>query len=177
MKVNSKTDDLTYILNLCVPMAVQSVNRLLILTGIMGILISTYTLYVEMAAESRPGYKAFCDFAEHASCSRVLTSEYSKGFGFLPETSTFQLPNCIYGVLFYCIIIFLSTYDNVLVLRFQLLLEASSLVTCIYLAYLLIFVLHDFCIVCVSTYVVNSCLGYLSLKKHAILMKTKSKDQ
>lgn len=57
-------------------MGVQNINRGLVLTGILGVMVSTYTLYVEMAAESRPGYKALCDLAEHASCSRVLTSEY-----------------------------------------------------------------------------------------------------
>ncbi|CAH4028516.1 unnamed protein product [Pieris brassicae] len=152
-------------------MGVQNINRGVVLTGILGVLVSAYTLYVEMAAESRPGYKALCDFAEHASCSRVLTSEFSKAFGLLPKNSAFEVPNCIYGTLFYCIMIFLSTYDNIAVVRLQLLLNAASLITCVYLAYLLIFVLHDFCIVCVSTYVINACLTYLSLKKHSLLNK------
>lgn len=56
-------------------MSVTRINRGIIATALVGILVSTYALYVEMAAEARPGYTALCDLSEHASCTRVLTSE------------------------------------------------------------------------------------------------------
>ncbi|KPI94455.1 Vitamin K epoxide reductase complex subunit 1-like protein 1 [Papilio xuthus] len=113
------------------------------MTSIVGILVSTYALYVEMAAEARPGYKALCDLSEHASCTRVLTSEFSKGFGFVPEDSSFEVPNCIYGIVFYCIVIFLSTYDHAAVVRLQQFLCLAAVASCVYLAYLLLFVLSQ----------------------------------
>ncbi|XP_038209605.1 vitamin K epoxide reductase complex subunit 1 [Zerene cesonia] len=150
-------------------MTIKGINRGIVSAGILGILVSTYALYVEMAAESRPGYKALCDIAERASCSKVLTSEYSKGFGLVAKNSAFEVPNCVYGIAFYCIMIFLSTYDNLYAVRLQVVLGISSLISCVYLAYLLIFVLGDFCIVCVSTYFVNAAITYVSFKKHSAL--------
>lgn len=137
-------------------------QRSIVAAAIAGIFVSTYALYVEMAAEIRPGYKALCDISEHASCSRVLTSKwvynwtniavfrvnlrdnirpepyktvryvtvirfnscscltklidlltfcrYSKGFGLIPEDSPLVVPNCVYGVIFYCLMIFLCKY-------------------------------------------------------------------
>lgn len=56
-------------------MGLKSYNRAITVTSVFGVLISTYALYVEMAVEARPGYKALCDLSERASCSRVLTSK------------------------------------------------------------------------------------------------------
>lgn len=38
----------------------------------------------------------------------------------------------------------------------QLILACKAVVGCVYLAYILTFVLHDLCVVCVSTYVINT---------------------
>ncbi|CAG4982901.1 unnamed protein product [Parnassius apollo] len=136
-------------------MNTKGCDRAIVATSILGILVSTYALYVEMAAEARPGYKALCDLSEHASCTRVLTSEFSKGFGFVWEDSSLEIPNCLYGILFYCIMILLSTFEHPVVVRIQYLLSLAAIASSVYLAYLLLFVLFDFCIVCVSTYFIN----------------------
>lgn len=56
-------------------MNLQNHNRCLTLAGVIGILVSTYALYVELTVEAHPEYKALCDISEHVKCSRVLTSE------------------------------------------------------------------------------------------------------
>ncbi|XP_075978412.1 vitamin K epoxide reductase complex subunit 1-like protein 1 [Anticarsia gemmatalis] len=148
-------------------------DRVIVFTSIVGILLSTYAMYVEMAVESQPGYKALCDISEYASCSRVLSSEFSKGFGLLPEESPLKVPNCIYGIIFYCLIIFLSTFDQLLVARLLFVGCLSSVAMCFYLAYLLAFVLHDLCVVCISTYIVNGLLTALVYKKTKALAAKK----
>ncbi|XP_046965817.1 vitamin K epoxide reductase complex subunit 1-like protein 1 [Vanessa cardui] len=147
-------------------MQITGLNRGVIATCLLGILLSTYALYVEMAAEMKPGYKALCDISEHASCSKVLTSKYGKGLGIIPKDSPFKLPNCVYGIMFYCIMIFLTTFNVTSVVKVQIGLSITSLATCVYLAYLLIFVLRDFCVVCVSTYLLNIIIAILLNKKH-----------
>ncbi|CAH0398389.1 unnamed protein product [Chilo suppressalis] len=148
-------------------------SRAIIATAILGVIVSTYALYVEMAAESKPGYKALCDISEYASCSRVLTSEYSKGFGIIPKESALEVPNCIYGTLFYCFMIFLATFDHIGVNRLQLLLSLVSCASSVYLAYLLAFVLHDICLVCISTYFINGLLLWLVYNKNKQLVEKK----
>ncbi|KAJ8731397.1 hypothetical protein PYW07_004561 [Mythimna separata] len=146
-------------------MQTKRLNRFVVLTSITGILLSTYALYVEMAVEARPGFSALCDIGEYASCSRVLSSEYAKGFGIIPKESPLRIPNPVYGIMFYCLIIFLTTFDQLFVGRLLFLIAVSSIPMCVYLAYLLAFVLHDVCVVCISTYIVNFTLVILAYKK------------
>ncbi|XP_068633584.1 vitamin K epoxide reductase complex subunit 1-like protein 1 [Battus philenor] len=150
-------------------MGIKGIDRAIIVTSLAGILVSMYALYVEMAAEARHDYKALCDLSEHASCTRVLTSEFSKGFGFSSEDSSFYIPNCVYGIVFYCTIIFMTTFEHAAIIRLQLLLCLGSIIASLYLAYLLLFVLLDFCVVCVSTYVINGMLVFFVNKKKNVL--------
>ena len=51
-----------------------------------GILVSVYSLYVEIRKHKDSSYRAACDFGENMSCSRVLTSRLvlkQKGISFL----------------------------------------------------------------------------------------------
>ncbi|XP_063536415.1 vitamin K epoxide reductase complex subunit 1-like protein 1 [Cydia strobilella] len=152
-------------------MGKKGLDRAIISAAIVGILISTYALFVEMTAEANPEYKAYCDLAEKASCSSVLTSDFSKGFGLVAKGSPLELPNCIYGIVFYCLMILMTTYDNVSVVQLQFLTAVMSVLACVYLAYLLLFVLRDFCVVCVSTYFVNGGIAALVYRKLNVVLK------
>ncbi|KOB79498.1 putative Vitamin K epoxide reductase complex subunit [Operophtera brumata] len=63
----------------------------------------------------------------------------------------------------------ITTFEQSVVARLQFFSAVTSVASCVYLAYLLAFVLHDFCIVCVSTYVINGFLVYFTWKKTTIL--------
>eukprot|EP00929_Paragymnodinium_shiwhaense_P007484 TRINITY_DN111403_c0_g1_i1.p1 TRINITY_DN111403_c0_g1~~TRINITY_DN111403_c0_g1_i1.p1 ORF type:complete len:273 (-),score=48.50 TRINITY_DN111403_c0_g1_i1:123-941(-) len=122
-------------------------------------------------------YKAFCDFAPWASCSKVLMSppgRFLLYFGITkkpsPEDgivgkirSTLEVPNPTLGVLFFAAHLF---YPLLLVIPILgpyipwLFFAACCFVGCMtcWLAYNLAFVLVDFCVVCVSMYVANFAL-------------------
>lgn len=70
--------------------------------------------------------------------------------------------------------IFPAFRDTVTVSTILLRLSIGSVICCVYLAYILYFVLHDFCIVCVSTYVVNVVNLVLCAVKLQVLRDRKS---
>ncbi|XP_071443731.1 vitamin K epoxide reductase complex subunit 1-like protein 1 [Hetaerina americana] len=138
---------------------------------ICGVLLSYYAYVVETSKEEDENYEAMCDISEHMSCTKAFTSRYGKGFGFvgpvLGEHSIFNQPNSVYGISFYCLIGALTFLDSSLASRIQFWISLFSNIGSAYLAYILAFILHDFCVVCVSTYFVNlviTVLTYLRFK-------------
>lgn len=80
----------------------------------IGIFLSLYGMYVEIMAAYDDDYEAMCDINEKISCTKVFTSEYGRGFGILGslvgDDSILNLPNPIFGILFYSTLIGLSEY-------------------------------------------------------------------
>lgn len=116
----------------------------------VGFLLSAYAYYVEFRFQEaqRLGlqYRALCDIGMF-SCTKVFSSE----FGYM--TQFFGLPkvsNAAVGMLFYLAEMLLERNTTIL-----LLMSAASCVGSVGLFYLLTVVMHDFCIVCFSIYVVN----------------------
>ncbi|XP_050700933.1 vitamin K epoxide reductase complex subunit 1-like [Eriocheir sinensis] len=164
------------------PKAYQKIRYGMMAVSCVGIMLSTYALHVEVAKETDKSYQAMCDISTHVSCSKVFTSRYGRGFGLigklLGEDHILNQPNSIFGILFYCIVIILGEAKSFKLAKFQFGLVASSNFMSMYLAYLLYFVLSDFCLVCVSTYIVNIFLTVLAFKRLSALqriVKVKSK--
>ncbi|XP_078376977.1 vitamin K epoxide reductase complex subunit 1-like [Oculina patagonica] len=136
----------------------------------LGILVSAYALYVETRKHKDSKYKAACDLGENMSCSRVLTSSYSKGFGvvevLLGKEHFLNMPNCILGIVFYSsqLVLGILSFSWIPAILFM-----TSVVSCVgsaYLAFILFFVLKDLCLVCIATYVVNGALLYLNYHRY-----------
>ncbi|XP_011668383.1 vitamin K epoxide reductase complex subunit 1-like [Strongylocentrotus purpuratus] len=134
---------------------------------IAGILLSFYALYVELSKEHNPDFQAMCDLSGTISCSKVFTSKYGKGFGIigqiLGEDNILNQPNSIYGIIFFCLQIALAMVFSYSASILLLLTSVVSVIGCFYLAYILMFVLEDACLVCISTYVVNAALFFINL--------------
>uniref|UniRef100_T1J6K7 vitamin-K-epoxide reductase (warfarin-sensitive) n=1 Tax=Strigamia maritima TaxID=126957 RepID=T1J6K7_STRMM len=137
----------------------------------LGLSLSFYAYYVEVQKTRNKKYTAFCDISEHVSCSKVFNSKYGTGFGILDKilgkNSLFNQPNGIYGMLFYLIFPIIAYYDSLVILQIGIALFSNLM--SIYLAAILYFVLYDFCVVCISTYVINAIITALSFKKLSIL--------
>ena len=139
------------------------------IAAIFGLLLSVYALYVEHKAVEFPGYKAACDIETiGVSCSKVFTSKYGRMmsyFGFVEEGSDLDQPNAVLGILFYGITFILPYLTFIPDFVRKLGMFLASCVSCAssaWLGYILVYVLEDICLVCVSTYVVNSIILALS---------------
>uniref|UniRef100_A0A7S1Q904 vitamin-K-epoxide reductase (warfarin-sensitive) n=1 Tax=Neobodo designis TaxID=312471 RepID=A0A7S1Q904_NEODS len=124
--------------------------RLLPFVIAAGFLLAAYAFYVEQrfheAQRLGTQYKALCDIGVF-SCTKVFSSE----FGYM--TQFFGLPkisNAAVGMAFYAVEIAIEPYTAPL-----LLMSAASAVGSVGLFTILTVVMHDFCIVCFSIYVVN----------------------
>ncbi|XP_025092336.1 vitamin K epoxide reductase complex subunit 1-like protein 1 [Pomacea canaliculata] len=138
-----------------------------LLLSLAGLLVSVYSLHVEVQKEKNPKYRAACDFSERMSCSKVLTSKYSRGFGvvepYLGKKHFLNVRNCNLGIVFYLVHAALALLlPAVTAAPLLLLLSVAGVVTSLYLGYILFVVMNDVCVVCITTYVINGLLLYLS---------------
>ena len=153
------------------------VSNVLIMNGIQwasvfGLLLSFYALYVEHQAVAMPGYKAACDIESlGVSCSKVFKSKYGRMmsyFGVVPNGHALDQPNAVLGIAFYGIALLLPKMKFIPKGVRTLGMWLASCVSCAssaWLGYILVNVLHDICIVCVSTYVVNAIIFFFSTRE------------
>lgn len=162
---------------------------------LLGIALSVYSLYVEYKIEEDPSYEPACNinldiqnvFKMEANCADVLTSDYGRGmfglvdksrtdlFKFNPtldkyanQAKTFiaELKNPVSGIFFYVVMMFLgSHWDCPQAASYS---KWGAIVSCMvsaYLAYILTFIITDICVVCISIYICNIGLWYISYKR------------
>ncbi|XP_053326580.1 vitamin K epoxide reductase complex subunit 1 [Spea bombifrons] len=143
--------------------------RLLLCT--VGIALSVYAYHVETSKERDAGYTALCDINPSISCSKVFTSRWGRGFGLVEKLlgpqSLMNQPNSVFGILFYVLQIVLGFSSSVAAAVTLLVTSLVSIAGSLYLAYILFYVLEDFCVICVTTYVLNAALLLLNGKRLA----------
>ncbi|KAM9583474.1 vitamin K epoxide reductase complex subunit 1 isoform 1-T1 [Trichechus inunguis] len=130
--------------------------------------LSLYALHVKAAHARDKDYRALCDVGTAISCSRVFSSRWGRGFGLVEHVlgpdSVLNQSNSIFGCIFYTLQLFLGClrgrWTSILLVLSSLLSLAGS----VYLAWILFFVLYDFCIVCITTYAINVGLTVLSFR-------------
>ncbi|XP_069547701.1 vitamin K epoxide reductase complex subunit 1 [Brachyistius frenatus] len=146
---------------------------------IFGLFLSVYALHVELSRESNPDYMAMCDLGASVSCSKVFTSRWGRGFGlvqfFVAKDNPLNQPNSVLGIIFYTLQMGLGLPLSKKAALFLVLASWLSVAGSLYLASILVFVLGDFCIVCVSTYIVNFALLFTNLKRRRAIEGMKEK--
>nr|XP_033800945.1 vitamin K epoxide reductase complex subunit 1 [Geotrypetes seraphini] len=141
--------------------------RLFICT--VGIVLSVYAYHVETSKESDANYKALCDISSSISCSKVFTSRWGRGFGLLENfvgwNSVINQPNSVFGIMFYSLQILLGFVGTIAAAVTLIGTSVVSVAGSLFLAYILFFVLYDFCVICVTTYILNFTLFFLNWKR------------
>ncbi|XP_017576030.1 vitamin K epoxide reductase complex subunit 1 [Pygocentrus nattereri] len=148
---------------------------------LLGLLLSVYALHVELSRENDPEYRAMCDLAESVSCSKVFTSRWGRGFGLVQlvvaKDSALNQPNSLLGILFYSLQLGLGQMVSSTAAQALVMMSWVSVAGSVYLAAILAFVLGDFCVVCVSTYIINFALLYTNMKRRTGLKGRLQKDK
>lgn len=133
-----------------------------------GIALSAYSLHVKTSKLEDDEYSALCDINEKISCSAIFTSKWGKGFGVLHyifgEDSILNQSNSLYGIFYFFFQIVGCFCNDRTTARLLYWMTGFGILSCIYLAYILAFILEDFCVVCVSTYFITISLHYLNYK-------------
>ncbi|XP_062485969.1 vitamin K epoxide reductase complex subunit 1 [Pezoporus occidentalis] len=136
---------------------------------VAGVALSLYALHVERARAREPGFRALCDLGEAVSCSRVFGSRWGRGLGLveplLGRDSAANVPNGAVGVGFYLLQGILGPVRGRGASWLLLASSVASALASLWLAAILAFVLHDLCLVCLSTYGLNLLLLRLNLRR------------
>uniref|UniRef100_A0A8D1P3P9 vitamin-K-epoxide reductase (warfarin-sensitive) n=2 Tax=Sus scrofa TaxID=9823 RepID=A0A8D1P3P9_PIG len=121
-----------------------------------GLVLSLYALHVKAARARDRNYRALCDVGTAISCSRVFSSRWGQGFGLVEQVlgkdSVLNQSNSIFGCIFYTLQLLLGCLRGRWASVLLVLSSLVSLAGSVYLAWILFFVLYDFCIVCLTTY-------------------------
>ncbi|XP_053197276.1 vitamin K epoxide reductase complex subunit 1 [Scomber japonicus] len=145
----------------------------------LGLVLSVYALHVELSHERNPEYRAMCDLGESVSCSKVFSSRWGRGFGlvqfFVAKDSPLNQPNSVLGIIFYTLQLGLGLSLSKRAAMFLVFSSWVSIAGSLYLASILAFVLGDFCMVCVSTYIVNFALLFTNVKRKSSIEGMKEK--
>uniref|UniRef100_A0A8C4NKH0 vitamin-K-epoxide reductase (warfarin-sensitive) n=1 Tax=Eptatretus burgeri TaxID=7764 RepID=A0A8C4NKH0_EPTBU len=159
----------------------------------LGTALSLYALHVEMNRGGDSAYRAWCDFAESVSCSRVFASSsrrdaapavrfkgqdttwldnlqmWGRGFGLveplLGKDSMLNQPNSIFALPFFTLQLLLGMTQSATAALALMVTAVVASAGCFYLAYLLLFVLHDLCLVCITSYIVTFALLTLDYRR------------
>ncbi|NP_001382851.1 vitamin K epoxide reductase complex subunit 1 isoform X1 [Gallus gallus] len=135
----------------------------------VGLALAGYALHVERAHERDPTYRASCDLGPSVSCTRVFASRWGRGLGlleaFVGRDSAINVPNSVIGIAFYSLQALLGAVPGRASSAALLVTSVTSVLASLYLALVLAFGLHDLCLVCLSTYVVNAALLFLNWRR------------
>ncbi|KGL77260.1 Vitamin K epoxide reductase complex subunit 1-like 1, partial [Tinamus guttatus] len=136
---------------------------------VFGIILSLYACYVEREKGRDNHYQALCDITERVRCSVAISSRWGRGFGVLGsifgKDSLINQPNSVYGLVFYILQMLLGMTASAVAALILMTSSIVSVVGSLYLAYILYFVLKEFCIVCIITYFLNFILFIINYKR------------
>jgi uncharacterized membrane protein len=148
--------------------------------AIAGACLSLYALYTKELMEKDPSYTPTCDvdmYGFHASCSRVFNSPYSyllSLFNLVQAGGPFDLSLSFMGLFYYLgMFLFASILPPTLILAASM----PSLVLSLYLAYVMRYILMEFCLVCASMYICNLLIFIGAARSQILQIRRSSKSK
>uniref|UniRef100_A0A2I3T3C7 vitamin-K-epoxide reductase (warfarin-sensitive) n=1 Tax=Pan troglodytes TaxID=9598 RepID=A0A2I3T3C7_PANTR len=131
---------------------------------------------------------AFITFDDHDSVDKIVIQKYypvnghgcegywfslfyrwGRGFGLLGsifgKDGVLNQPNSVFGLIFYILQLLLGMTASAVAALILMTSSIMSVVGSLYLAYILYFVLKEFCIICIVTYVLNFLLLIINYKR------------
>uniref|UniRef100_A0A663FJ04 vitamin-K-epoxide reductase (warfarin-sensitive) n=1 Tax=Aquila chrysaetos chrysaetos TaxID=223781 RepID=A0A663FJ04_AQUCH len=134
-----------------------------------GAALSLYALHVERAHARDPSYRAACDLGPAVSCTRVFASRWGRGLGLVEvvagrDNAVASFPN---GPI-------LGAVPGRVTAAALLGTSVASAMASLWLAGVLAFGLWDFCLVCITTYVLNGFLLALNWRRWRRLRRLKT---
>eukprot|EP00584_Thalassiosira_punctigera_P015186 CAMPEP_0172565446 /NCGR_PEP_ID=MMETSP1067-20121228/108111_1 /TAXON_ID=265564 ORGANISM="Thalassiosira punctigera, Strain Tpunct2005C2" /NCGR_SAMPLE_ID=MMETSP1067 /ASSEMBLY_ACC=CAM_ASM_000444 /LENGTH=154 /DNA_ID=CAMNT_0013356313 /DNA_START=74 /DNA_END=535 /DNA_ORIENTATION=- len=141
------------------------------LLSVIGVVLSVYSVYVEHKVEHKGDdnpdgeeFRALCDIELiGASCSAVFSLPEGKMlsfFGIVPPGHVLDVPNGLLGMLFYTYIFlryFIGERPAMFTPSVNMTISTLAIASSAFLGRKL-YMLREFCVVCVSTHVINSTL-------------------
>ena len=153
------------------------------LFALLGVCVAGYALYIEYTHQMNPGVELqfFCDkLFSWASCSKAITGPYGKVlslWGIVAHGSTFDIPNSLIGATYYVLALVLPWQSSGALAAFFLVAGVGSLAFSCYLAYVLKFVLREFCIICVSSYVINMLIFVFAARARNTMLRASDHEK
>ncbi|XP_034820113.1 vitamin K epoxide reductase complex subunit 1-like protein 1 isoform X1 [Pan paniscus] len=112
-----------------------------------------------------PGLKQ----STYPSCPSSWGYRWGRGFGLLGsifgKDGVLNQPNSVFGLIFYILQLLLGMTASAVAALILMTSSIMSVVGSLYLAYILYFVLKEFCIICIVTYVLNFLLLIINYKR------------
>ncbi|MDP3917242.1 MAG: vitamin K epoxide reductase family protein [Nanoarchaeota archaeon] len=119
--------------------------------AVLGMIVSIYAWIVKVKAERGRKYNPLCDIKSNISCTKAITSKYGNLLKILP--------NHVLGLLFY-VSVFVVSFTKFNFLIFFMAIPA--MIMTIMLAYVSFFIQRNFCLLCISSYIINIAVLVLS---------------
>ncbi|KAK1787888.1 hypothetical protein P4O66_016368, partial [Electrophorus voltai] len=110
-----------------------------------------------------------CIYKLVGEIGKPVLNRWGRGFGLLGSIfgndSAINQPNSVYGLFFYVFQLLLGMTVSAMAALILMTTSIVSVMGSLYLAYILYFVLKDFCVICISTYALNFILLVLNYKR------------
>jgi len=128
----------------------------------IGLFCSLLATYYKVRIYLNPSYKPNCNCTSDIplSTSETMMNGIFTVLDHKKGALLFNIPNSVYGILFYIFLIMINTYDVPFDhYHVTIVLISTSCIGCLYLLHVMIFQIKSICLLCVTIYAAN----YLTL--------------